>query len=183
MTRRIKLFDSGGERPLLVESPKLIHFLEYYLEPDGMFLIRMIGNNSSDFVATDLIKELWKKHYLKYDFSFEPQSLDTGIEQHTIDDDDNKRKRNCRIPNIPNKGEIKSKLEKLKKRHKDALDAWYEENKPEIQQSEEQKQLTKHHIREINDDIKYNNRSSSITETVNENNNTMTKRTHSSTKV
>ena len=50
----------------LKESDKLNHFLNRYLEPDGMFMIRVIGNNSSDFVATDLIHELWKKHYSKY---------------------------------------------------------------------------------------------------------------------
>ena len=135
-------------------SEKLKHFLDYYLEPvsiskiityiillsqkDGMFLIRMIGNNSSDFVATDLIKELWKLHYKKYDFSLEPQDLITGIELDTKDERDTERKKAPRLPKNYNT------------------------------QSNEQGQLLihpQHQINEVNDN---NSRSFSNTETVNE---------------
>jgi hypothetical protein len=59
-------------------SKKLAHFIDEYLEPDGLFMVRMIANNASDFVATDLIKELWKRHYKNYSVKFadEPQDSD-----------------------------------------------------------------------------------------------------------
>jgi hypothetical protein len=81
ITQRIKLFNENFTKRNNDEgqkSEKLSHFLNCYLEPDGMFMIRVIGNNSSDFVATDLIQELWKKHYKKYSSKFtdEPQDED-----------------------------------------------------------------------------------------------------------
>lgn len=75
--RRIRLFNSR----LKDDSPKLRHFLDTYLEPDGFFMIRMIGNNSNDFVASKLIRELWKKNYDKRreKYADEPQD-DDGID-------------------------------------------------------------------------------------------------------
>lgn len=35
-------------------------FVYDYLEPDGMFMIRMIGSNSGDFVCTQVLHNLWK---------------------------------------------------------------------------------------------------------------------------
>jgi hypothetical protein len=35
-------------------------FVYEYLEPDGMFMIRMIGSNSGDFVCTQVLHNLWK---------------------------------------------------------------------------------------------------------------------------
>jgi hypothetical protein len=82
ITQRIILFNSiFKSSEIQNSSKKLQHFIEEYLEPDGIFMIRMIANNASDFVATDLIKELWKRHYKNYKTKFinEPQDFD-GIE-------------------------------------------------------------------------------------------------------
>ena len=58
ITQRISLINN-----LLTEdSERLRHFLSIYLEPDGIFMIRMISNNTSDYVATDLIHHLWCQH-------------------------------------------------------------------------------------------------------------------------
>ena len=59
---------------------RLEHFLEHYLEPDGIFMIRMIANNTSDYVATDVIHNLWCQHAEKYDRLFPD-------EPHTTDED------------------------------------------------------------------------------------------------
>jgi hypothetical protein len=50
----------------LTDSKLFDHFTDIYLEADGIFMIRMIGNNTNEFVATDLIHELWKLHQIKY---------------------------------------------------------------------------------------------------------------------
>ena len=46
---------------------RLEHFITTYLEPDGLFMLQIIASNASDFVATDLTKQLWKKHFEKYE--------------------------------------------------------------------------------------------------------------------
>lgn len=48
----------------------LDHFINVYLEPDGFFLIRIISINTNDFVATDLIHQLWIKHLSIYENKF-----------------------------------------------------------------------------------------------------------------
>ena len=53
-----------------IGKSRLKHFLDKYLEPDGIFMIRMIGNNTSDYVATDLIQQLWCQHAESYDSMF-----------------------------------------------------------------------------------------------------------------
>jgi len=58
--RRIDLFNDNVKQKLV--KNRLKHFLEYYLEPDGIFMIRMISNNASDYVATDLLHNLWCLH-------------------------------------------------------------------------------------------------------------------------
>ena len=42
--RRVDLFNDDVKQKKLAK--RLKHFMEYYLEPDGMFMIRMIANNS-----------------------------------------------------------------------------------------------------------------------------------------
>lgn len=55
--RRVRLFDEtvSKERP-----DELDEFIRYYLEPDGIFMLRLIANNVSDYVASNLIQELWR---------------------------------------------------------------------------------------------------------------------------
>lgn len=87
--RRVDLFNENVKQRLV--KKRLRHFLDYYLEPDGnttfvayktnkyglvidfffksyigVFMIRMIANNTSDYVATDLIQQLWCQHHEKY---------------------------------------------------------------------------------------------------------------------
>ena len=66
--RRIDLFNDNVKQKLV--KNRLKHFLEVYLEPDGIFMIRMISNNTSDYVATDLIHHLWCLHDDKYGHLF-----------------------------------------------------------------------------------------------------------------
>ncbi len=61
------------------------HFIQKYLEADGIFIVRMIGNNTSDYVATDLIHQLWCQHDDHYGHMFpnEPhQSCNTCKFKH-----------------------------------------------------------------------------------------------------
>lgn len=51
IARRVLLINQS----IKVRKNRLKHFMETYLEPDGIFMIRMIANNTSDYVATDLI--------------------------------------------------------------------------------------------------------------------------------
>jgi hypothetical protein len=64
ITRRVKLIDENIDENK--DSKCLSHFINTYLEPDGIFMLQIIANNASDFVATDVIKRLWKKHIDKY---------------------------------------------------------------------------------------------------------------------
>ena len=71
--RRIMLINKK-----IVERKKRInHFLRTYLSMDGLFIIRMIANNTSDYVATDVIHQLWCQHADKYDrlFPDEPHRI------------------------------------------------------------------------------------------------------------
>ncbi len=64
--RRVILINQS----IKVRQNRLKHFLEHYLESDGIFMIRMIANNTSDYVATDLIHNLWCQHAENYDQLF-----------------------------------------------------------------------------------------------------------------
>jgi hypothetical protein len=75
---RVSLFnDLVGKKRL---QKRLEHFLNNYLEADGIFMIRLIAANSSDYVATDLVHQLWCQHDEKYGHYFkgEPHSLDSS---------------------------------------------------------------------------------------------------------
>jgi hypothetical protein len=71
--RRVSLINQS----IKVRQNRLNHFLDHYLEADGIFMIRMIANNTSDYVATDLIHNLWCKHAENYDqlFPNDPHNL------------------------------------------------------------------------------------------------------------
>ena len=64
--RRVGLINQS----IKVRQNRLKHFLDIYLESDGIFMIRMIANNTSDYVATDLIHHLWCQHAENYDQLF-----------------------------------------------------------------------------------------------------------------
>ncbi|CAF0715290.1 unnamed protein product [Brachionus calyciflorus] len=76
--RRVSLITKS----ILIKKDRLDHFIDTYLEPDGIFMIRMIANNTSDFVATDLIHQLWCQHAENYDQLFskdEPHNVDDSL--------------------------------------------------------------------------------------------------------
>ena len=108
--RRINLFNEHVKQRKV--PTRLDHFLNYYLEQDGelkemfkikilfglkhwilekgIFMIRMIANNTSDYVATDLIHQLWCQHDEKYGEQFfnEPhQSTVKCTFEHTKKDE------------------------------------------------------------------------------------------------
>ena len=57
ISKRVNLIN----RTMSTKKVRLEHFLGKYLEADGLFMIRMIANNTSDYVATDVIHNLWCK--------------------------------------------------------------------------------------------------------------------------
>lgn len=75
--RRISLISKS----ILIRKKRLEHFIDTYLEPDGIFMIRMIANNTSDFVATDLVHHLWCQHADNYDqcFQDDPHNVDDSF--------------------------------------------------------------------------------------------------------
>ncbi len=63
--KHVRLFEPDVDKIEFEE--RLDHFINTYLEPDGLWMLQIIANNASDFVATDLIKQLWFKHFEKYE--------------------------------------------------------------------------------------------------------------------
>ena len=66
--RRTNLFNENVQLKLVPN--RFEHFNSKYLEADGIFIIRMIGNNTSDYVATDLIHQLWCQHEEIFGYNF-----------------------------------------------------------------------------------------------------------------
>lgn len=64
LKQRTNLFNENVKQKLVPK--RFEHFLMKYLEADGIFILRLIGNNVSDYVATDLIENLWCQHDEKY---------------------------------------------------------------------------------------------------------------------
>ncbi|CAF4013907.1 unnamed protein product [Rotaria magnacalcarata] len=42
-----------------------MQFIFGYLEPDGLFMLRLLSSNTSDFVCTEVINQLWQRFYKK----------------------------------------------------------------------------------------------------------------------
>jgi innexin len=74
ISRRISLSLNLSKSPSMQEINQqkriLDHFINVYLEPDGLFLVRLISINTNDYVATDLIHKLWIKHLSSYKNKF-----------------------------------------------------------------------------------------------------------------
>ena len=62
ISKRVYLINQS----IKVRQNRLKHFLDIYLEQDGIFMIRMIANNTSDYVATDLIHHLCNFDFYLY---------------------------------------------------------------------------------------------------------------------
>jgi hypothetical protein len=65
------------------EKEIIEHFVHEYLESDGLFILRVLSSNTSDFVCTELIQELWKYYRKQRKFN-----RSSGDEENEDDDDD-----------------------------------------------------------------------------------------------
>ncbi|CAF2856456.1 unnamed protein product [Rotaria sp. Silwood2] len=78
------------------DQPKIIEFTNDYLETDGFFILSLIKENTSDYVAAEIVHRLYTEKFLK-------RSLDnTTIEaiyddKHTKKDNDSKRSHLCSL--------------------------------------------------------------------------------------
>ncbi|CAF0815838.1 unnamed protein product [Rotaria sordida] len=92
-----------------------IEFIHGYLESDGIFLLRLLSSNTSDFVCTEVINQLWQAFYAKNSKKLKRKhKRELGDEQitsekkHQISDpvdlsesSDSTRRRNINFPSIP----------------------------------------------------------------------------------
>jgi hypothetical protein len=53
--KRVSYINQG----VRTNGKRMDHFLDRYLEPDGIFMIRIIANNTSDYVICMQIKLIW----------------------------------------------------------------------------------------------------------------------------
>ncbi len=79
-------------------------FVNEYLESDGLFILRVLSSNTSDFVCTELIQELWK-YYRKHrkfnrNNSDEDDDPENSEENFSHDDDEMNKKGAKRIQKI-----------------------------------------------------------------------------------
>lgn len=65
------------------EKEIIEHFVHEYLESDGLFILRILSSNTSDFVCTELIQELWKYYRKQRKFN-----RPSGDDDDDDDDDD-----------------------------------------------------------------------------------------------
>jgi len=100
-------FDSSNEYPLPMineynsymssasfSSKNYKEFVHHYLEADGMFMLRMIGSNSGDFVCTQVLHNLWKLYlYKKFSQNDSKNSLITNERQTTSNDENEEKTR------------------------------------------------------------------------------------------
>lgn len=65
-----------------------------YLESDGLFILRVLSSNTSDFVCTELIQELWKYYRKQRKFNRESEDDDDDDDDLNDDDEDEEKKKN-----------------------------------------------------------------------------------------
>jgi len=82
-------------------------FVHQYLEADGMFMLRMIGSNSGDFVCTQVLHNLWKLFlYKKFSQNDSKSSLVTS-EQNNEENEGNHRNRKYQLDDEKVRNEAK----------------------------------------------------------------------------
>jgi hypothetical protein len=74
------------------ERDLIKHFVHDYLESDGLFILRVLSSNTSDFVCTELIQELWKYYRKQRKFNR------TSDEEDDDDDDLNSDNNSLNAP-------------------------------------------------------------------------------------
>lgn len=84
--------------PLIDEDrhrEKINTFADDYLEADGFFMLTLIKENSSDFVASEIIHRLYNEKFLKK-YLKETTSFYDAIDGKNDDDDTNSKNKRCR---------------------------------------------------------------------------------------
>ncbi|CAF1040073.1 unnamed protein product [Rotaria sp. Silwood1] len=78
------------------DQSKIITFTNDYLEPDGFFILSLIKENTSDYVAAKIVHRLYTKKFLKRYFN---QTIATAIynDNHSKKDNDSKRHHLCSL--------------------------------------------------------------------------------------
>ncbi|CAF3427121.1 unnamed protein product [Rotaria sp. Silwood1] len=78
------------------DQSKIITFTNDYLEPDGFFILSLIKENTSDYVAAKIVHRLYTKKFLKRYFN---QTIATAIynNNHSKKDNDSKRHHLCSL--------------------------------------------------------------------------------------
>jgi hypothetical protein len=74
------------------DRPKMMAFVHDYLEADGFFILSLIKENSSDYVAAEIIHRLYTEKFLKKDLN-EMITIDDYL--YTKKDNDTKRHHLC----------------------------------------------------------------------------------------
>ncbi len=67
------------------EKDLIKHFVHDYLESDGLFILRVLSSNTSDFVCTELIQELWKYYRKQRKFNRSSDEEDDDDEELNSD--------------------------------------------------------------------------------------------------
>ncbi|CAF4221952.1 unnamed protein product [Rotaria magnacalcarata] len=60
-----------------VQTTLVDSFLNYYLESDGYFFIRILSANASDFIVQEIIEQLWTVYVIKYGEEHAKEAEDT----------------------------------------------------------------------------------------------------------
>ncbi|XP_071102994.1 innexin unc-9-like [Haliotis cracherodii] len=74
LNKYLFMLKDGGDS---VDLKLFKKFVRHYLRDDGIFLLRVVGNNTSDIMTFDLLKHLWakfKKEHHKSDDEFSPET-------------------------------------------------------------------------------------------------------------
>lgn len=61
------------------EKDLISQFVHDYLESDGLFILRVLSSNTSDFVCTELIQELWKYYRKQRKFNRSSEEEDDDL--------------------------------------------------------------------------------------------------------
>ncbi len=64
------------------------HFVHEYLESDGLFILRVLSSNTSDFVCTELIQELWKYYRKQRKFNRTSEDDDDVYDEESMENSD-----------------------------------------------------------------------------------------------
>lgn len=124
------------------EKEIIDHFVHEYLESDGLFILRVLSSNTSDFVCTELIQELWK--YYRKQRKFNRSSGDEDEEEDDLNEDEEEfRKRPANVPKSAPKAASPTQIRNTyseRKAIESNIEEEDEENDDEDEEDEEEKE-------------------------------------------